>query len=212
MKHNIYLLAIIFSASFLFSCGDKKDSPIDEPANKSSDLEEFADKMKEMSEGLTEGKKVNPVDFRELKALLPETISNLKRTNIEGEKVGTMGMNISTANADYSDEERNQSIDLKITDLGNISGLSGLAAYGWYMVDIDKENDAGYEKTITFKGNKAWEKYNNQDQYGELNILVAKRFVVEANGNHVSMNEIKAAVEMIDLGKLESWKDFGIEQ
>jgi len=210
MKRNIYLL--IFFTTLFFSCGEKKESPIDELANKSKDLEEFADKMKEVSEGFTEGKKVNPVDFRELKALLPEAIASLKRTNIEGEKVAAMGMNISTANADYSDDQNNQSIDLKITDMGNIAGLSGLAAYGWYMVDIDKENETGYEKTTTFKGNKAYEKYNNQDKYGELSILVAKRFVVEANGNNVSMNEIKAAAEMIDFGKLESWKDFGVEQ
>ena len=121
-------------------------------------------------------------------------------------------MNVSTANADYSNEGNDKSIDLKITDLGNISGISGLAAYGWYMVDIDKEDESGYEKTITFKGNKAFEKYNNENQSGELNVLVAKRFVVEANGYHVSMNEIKAAAEMIDFGKLESWKDFGVEQ
>jgi len=210
MKRNIYLL--IFFTTLFFSCGEKKEAPIDELANKSKDLEEFADKMKEVSEGFTEGKKVNPVDFRELKALLPEAIASLKRTDIEGEKVAAMGMNISTANADYSDDQNNQSIDLKITDMGNIAGLSGLAAYGWYMVDIDKENETGYEKTTTFKGNKAYEKYNNQDKYGELSILVAKRFVVEANGNNVSMNEIKAAAEMIDFGKLESWKDFGVEQ
>lgn len=185
---------------------------MEELTKKSKELGEFADKMKEATEGFTEGKKVNPVDFRELKTLLPETIANLKRTNIEGEKVAAMGMNISNANADYSDDQNNQSIDLKITDMGNIAGLSGLAAYGWYMVDIDKENETGYEKTTSYKGNKAYEKYDNQGQYGELNILVAKRFMVEANGNNVTMDQLKAAVDMIDLGKLESWKDFGVEQ
>ena len=85
-----------------------------------------------------------------MKALLPEAIGDLKRNNIEGEKVAAMGMNISKANADYSDAENNISIDINITDLGNISGLSGLAAYGWYMVDIDKETETGYEKTFTY--------------------------------------------------------------
>jgi hypothetical protein len=168
--------------------------------------------MKDVSENFTEGKKVNPVDFRELKALLPETLGDLKRNNIEGEKVAAMGMNISNANADYSDDESGVSIDLKITDLGSVSGLSGLAAYGWYMVDIDKENDTGYEKTITYKGNKGYEKYDNQGKYGELSVLVAKRFIVEANGNNVSMDQIKTALDMIDIGKLESWKDFGVEK
>jgi hypothetical protein len=123
-----------------------------------------------------------------------------------------MGMNISNANANYSDAENNVSIDLKITDLGSVSGLSGMAAYGWYMVDIDKEDDNGYEKTITYKGNKGYEKYDTQGKYGEISILVAKRFIVEANGNNVSMDQMKVAIDMIDFGKLEGWKDVGVEK
>lgn len=212
MTNKLLVLALISFTFFLYNCGDNKsDKPQDESANK-TELENYADKMKEVSENFTEGKKVNPVDFRELKALLPEAVGNLKRTNIEGEKVAAMGMNISNANADYSDDENASSIDLKITDLGSVSGLSGMAAYGWYMVDIDKEDDNGYEKTITYKGNKGYEKYDNEGKYGELSILVAKRFIVEANGNSVSMDQMKAAVDLIDFGKLESWKDFGVEQ
>lgn len=212
MTNKLLVLALISFTFFLYNCGENKsDKPQDESANK-TDLENYADKMKEASDNFTEGKKVNPVDFRELKALLPEAVGNLKRTNIEGEKVAAMGMNISNANADYSDDENASSIDLKITDLGSVSGLSGMAAYGWYLVDIDKEDDNGYEKTITYKGNKGYEKYDNEGKYGELSILVAKRFIVEANGNSVSMDQMKAAVDMIDFGKLESWKDFGIEQ
>jgi hypothetical protein len=212
MTNKLLVLTLISFAFFLYHCGDNKsEKPQDESSNK-GDLENFADKMKDVSENFTEGKKVNPVDFRELKALLPEILGDLKRTNIEGEKVAAMGMNISNANADYSDDESGVSIDLKITDLGSVSGLSGLAAYGWYMVDIDKENDTGYEKTITYKGNKGYEKYDNQGKYGELSVLVAKRFIVEANGNNVSMDQIKTALDMIDIGKLESWKDFGVEK
>ena len=123
-----------------------------------------------------------------------------------------MGMNISHATADYSDADHNVSIDLKITDLGSVSGLSTLASYGWYMVDINKENDTGYEKTITYKGNKGYEKYDNDGKYGELSVLVAKRFVIEVSGNNILMDQLRVAVDMIDLSKLESWKDFGIEK
>ena len=212
MSKNIILVVLLSTVFFFVGCGEKKtDSPENETSNKSN-LENFADKMKEVTEGFAEGKKVNPVDFRELKTLLPENIATLTRTNIEGEKVAAMGMNISKANADYNDRENNLSIDLTITDLGSISGLSGLAAYGWYMVDIDKENESGYEKTITYKGNKGFEKYNYEGKDGEISILVAKRFVVEADGNNVTMDQLKAAVDMIDIGKLESWKNFGIEE
>ena len=212
MTNKLSVLALLVFSFIIFSCGEKKnDTPQNESSNK-SDLENFADKMKDVSESFKDGKKVNPVDFRELKSLLPESIGNLKRSNLEGEKVAAMGMNISHANADYRDTEKTLSIDIKITDLGSVSGLSGLAAYGWYMVEIDKESDTGYEKTMTYKGNKGYEKYDNQNKDGELSILVAKRFVVEVNGNNVSMDQIKAAVDMIDIGKLESWKDVGVEK
>jgi hypothetical protein len=210
---SLPLILLIFIS---YSCGEKNDSPqtkngSDESGNK-SDVEQFADKMKDVSESFKDGKKVTPVDFRDLKALLPENLGTIKRTNLEGERTAAMGMNISTASADYSDQENNQSIDLKITDLGSVSGLSGLAAYGWYMVDIDKETETGYEKTTTYKGYKGYEKYDNQYKSGEISLLIAKRFVVEANGNNVDMDQLKAAVNLIDLGKLDSWKDFGIEE
>jgi len=80
------------------------------------------------------------------------------------------------------------------------------------MVDIDKETENGYEKTITYKGSKGYEKYDKQEMYGELSIMVAKRFIVEANGNNISMDKIKAAVDLIDVSKLESWKDVGVEK
>jgi len=216
MIKKLFALSLISFVFLSYSCGEKNDSPqtkngSDESENK-SEVEQFADKMKDVSESFKEGKKVTPVDFRDLRALLPENLGTIKRTNIEGERTAAMGMNISTASADYSDQENNQSIDLKITDLGSVSGLSGLAAYGWYMVDIDKETETGYEKTMTYKSYKGYEKYDNQYKSGEISILVAKRFVVEANGNNVEMDLIKGAVALIDLGKLDSWKDFGIEK
>lgn len=209
-----FLVLMVISISFLFfSCGEKKtESPLDELKDKAKEMENLGEKMKEATEGFKEGKKVNPVDFRELKSLLPEKLGSLKRTNIEGEKSAAMGINVSNANANYADEQNTQSIDLKITDLGSVSGLTGFAAYGWYLVDIDKETETGYEKTFTYKGHKGFEKYDNDGKYGEVSILVAKRFIIEANGNSVSMDQIKSAVDAIDIGKLESWKDFGVEE
>jgi hypothetical protein len=207
------ILVVIFIPFLFLSCGEKKtESPLDQLKDKAKEMENLGEQMKDATEGFTEGKKVNPVDFRELKSLLPENLDDFKRKNIEGEKSSAMGINISTANANYSDEEGNQSIDLKVTDLGSMSGLSGLAAYGWYAVDIDKETETGYEKTFTYKGNKAFESYDNQGKYGELSVLVAKRFIVEADGNNVTMDQIKTALDLIDISKLEGWKDFGVEE
>lgn len=212
-----FFITFLFSFLLILGCGENKQNPENQTGKTESDdkkgeLENFADNMKNLSESFNEGKKVNPVDFRELRALLPEKIANLKRTNASGEKSSAMGINISKAEADYNDEQGNKSINIEITDLGSVSGLTAFAAYGWYLADIDKETENGYEKTFMYKNNKGYEKYDNSSKYGEISVLVAKRFIVEINGNDVSMSELKAALNMIDIIKLENMKDFGVEK
>lgn len=207
------LFFFVISVFIICGCGEKKQSPENQSGsgNTKEDLENFAEGMKNLSESFTEGKKVNPVDFRELKSLLPEQIANLKRTNASGEKSSAMGINISKAEAEYTDEQKNKTIDVEITDLGNISGITAFAAYGWFNVEIDKETEEGYERTFNYKGNKAYERFNTQSQDGEISVLVAKRFVVELRGNNVSADELKTALGMIDLNKLDSMKNIGVE-
>jgi hypothetical protein len=90
MVKKLFTLALFSCVFCFYSCGEKKTEPPREESTDKNDLENFADKMKEVSENFTEGKKVTPIDFRELKALLPESIGNLKRSNLEGEKVAAM--------------------------------------------------------------------------------------------------------------------------
>jgi len=75
------------------------------------------------------------------------------------------------------------------------------------MADIDKETESGYEKTVKYKGHKAFEKYNHQDQYGSIEVLVSGRFMVSVNGNNVPMEVIKSAIDQIDIGRLEAMKE-----
>ncbi len=141
--------------------------------------------------------------------MLPESIGDLKRTNAVGEKSGAMGFTISKAEADYNNEDYSQSIDIEITDLAGATGFAGLAAWGWAMADIDKETETGYEKTIKYKGHKAYEKYDNEYQNGSIEVLVSGRFMVSVNGNSVPMEVIKNAIDEIGIGKLEAMKDAG---
>jgi hypothetical protein len=118
-----------------------------------------------------------------------------------------MGFTISKAEADYNNEDYSQSMDIEITDLAGASGFAGLAAWGWAMVDIDKETETGYEKTTKFKGHKAYEKYDNEYQNGSIEVLVSGRFMVSVSGNNVPMELIKSSIDEIDFAQLESMKD-----
>jgi hypothetical protein len=208
MTKTISILYVIILL-VLSGCGKGGDNQPND--NQDSDektgiksMDDFVDNMKEVQKNMEEGQKYEVVDFRDLKALLPESLGDLNRTNAQGEKNGTMGFTISKAEADYYNEDNSKSLNIEITDLAGASGFAGLAAWGWAMVDIDKETETGYEKTTKYKGHKAYEKYDNEGVYGSLEVLVSGRFMVNIDGNNVPMETIQSALDEIDIAKLES--------
>jgi hypothetical protein len=173
--------------------------------------EGMGEAMKKMGEAMTSGKKVEPVDFRVLKSLLPESLPGMKRTSATGEKNAALGINVSKAEAEYQAEGDKGRIDLNITDMGSMSGLTAMAAFGWATAEIDRETDSGYEKTSSYGGYKAFEKYNKSDQNGEIQVLIGNRFGVEVKGYGVAMDQLNAALSKIDLAKLDGMKTQGVQ-
>jgi hypothetical protein len=153
------------------------------------------------------GGAVEPVDFRELKSLLPDGIGALKRKSAEGSKGGGFGIVVSHAEARY--EGDGGSVHLKITDPGNLSGLAAMAAM-WMNLELDKETDTGYEKTGAANGRRFHEKYDRGSKSGEYTVVVGNRFLVEVDGNGVDMPTMKKAIDQINLAKLEGMKDVGV--
>ena len=202
MKKRFILFLMIGSSFYLSSCGKKEEEEKqEEPKGAVEALQQFADKAKEMQNK----EPVDPIDFRKLKELLPEEISGFKRTETSGEKSGAMGFTISTAEARYKGDD-DASVKVEIFDTGGVAGVATMALASWTMADIDKETETGYEKTTKLQGHKAFEKYNSQDKSGELNVLVADRYVVNVNGNNVTAEQLKSILADLDLAKLAGLK------
>ena len=156
------------------------------------------------------GKQVEVVDYKVLKEMLPGDVGGLKRTEATGEKTSAMGMQISHANGRYSNDA-GKSMTIKITDIGSMTGLAGMAAYAWAATEIDRDSDTGYEKTSTFNGYKSHEKYDKSSKSGEISVLVGNRFVTEVSGNDVDMDAMKDALTKVDLRKLDGMKGQGVK-
>jgi len=223
------ILAIMF-VSFLFimwGCdkpgeNNKSDEPTDETSSRDVDkdnddddkdsktgikgLDDFVDNMKEMQENFEEGKEVETVNFRELKALLPEELDGLRRTSASGEKTNAFGMNVSKAEGEFKTEDNSSRIKITIVDMGSMKGWAGLAAFGWTMTEIDKETEDGYERTIEYKGNKGFEKYNTKRSDGKKEIMAVKRFMVTVEGYNVPKEAIDDAMDEVDIDALEEMK------
>jgi hypothetical protein len=203
MEKRFILSLALASVICLMSCGGSKEDKEEkeEPKNATEALQQLTDKAKEMGDK----KAVDPVDFRDLKALLPETTGGLKRTEATGEKTGAMGFTVSMAKGQYSGDA-DASISIEIVDTGGISGMATMAMAAWTMADIDKETTTGYEKTTKIEGFKAFEKYDNEGKDGEINVLVADRFVVNVHGNNVTVDQMKDSLKDVNLEKLEGLK------
>jgi hypothetical protein len=143
------------------------------------------------------------VDFRDLKALLPETIGGMKRTSAEGEKSSAMGFGVSKATGKYKGEGEGR-LRVELIDTAGVGGMA-IAAFGLAGLEVDKETENGYERTSTVGGRKLFEKYNTKSRRGEIKALVGNRFVVEIDGDDVAMETLKDALtSKLDLAKLEA--------
>lgn len=127
--------------------------------------------------------------------VVPMSIGSFQRTSIENVAVGEVGSEtVGTFVAD------GKSFTLKIADMSALGAVAGLGvAMG---VEKRREDVESYEHTGTVNGqmqSEAWNKITNRGRFG---IMVANRFMIEAEGSVAGTDGLKAAVASIDQGKL----------
>ena len=214
MRAPLCLTVLSALALSLAACGG--DEPVEEEGGLLSSLKQVNEVRK--SAGATQERleemedqgalePADPVDFRRLRELLPETAAGLDRGDAEGSKEGAMGFTISKASASYSDSA-DASATVTVTDMGGVqfAMMMGLA---WTMTEIDRESGTKIERTLEFDGYPAYLEYNSDGGRGSLQVLVADRFAVQAEGRGLDADQLEALVESVGLGTLEDWRDEG---
>ena len=145
------------------------------------------------------GKDVQPIDFRKLKEMLPETLAGMKRVDATGQSGEAMGIKGSSATARYTDGA-GASLNLDISDMGSLSGLAGLASR--FDPSMEKETETGYERTSKVNGQIVHERYDRRAKSGEISIILAERFNVAVRGNGVEPATLQGAIKQIDMAGL----------
>lgn len=197
-----------FSLLLLFNilaCGGGDASTAESTAVEDTEVpNDIAGAIKQAQEVIaqtSELQKGEPLNFRELQAFLPEKLNGLKRTAKSGQTNGAMGFKISQAEGKYETSE-GSTIKIDVVDTGGLKmGLMSMAA--WANMEIDREDDKGYERSTTLNGFKAFEKYTQRNNKSELSLLVKNRFVVKAEGREVAMKDLKAVVGDMPLGDMK---------
>ena len=181
-----------------------------EAAQKSGDQKAQATAaMETLGTLLGGGKRVDPIAIGQLKVFVPDTFAGLAKTSSNAEKTGIAGLMVSKAEAQYGDGA-GKTVALEISDTGGVSGLLGLAS--WAGVEGEKDDDSGTEKTEKVGGRLVHERTSKRGGRNEFGIVLGDRFVVSAKGDGVSVNELKAALSTVDLAKLESMSNVGVQR
>ncbi|MFN3516223.1 MAG: Yip1 family protein [Novosphingobium sp.] len=155
------------------------------------------EKAAKQLEGMANGEAPKPVDMAALQALLPASIGSYQRTAIESAGVGGIG-----AKAEAVYQNGDKQIRLEIVDIAGLGAVAGIA--GAMGVEQSREDADGYERTTTVNGAIQTEKWNKTRQSGSFGTQVTGRFMIQAEGEAGSIDELKAAVAGIDRGKLEN--------
>jgi hypothetical protein len=158
-----------------------------------------------------EGRVVQTVDFRQLRDLLPASAAGIEQTDAGGERQAMAGFSVSQATGTYREDDR--SLEIKIVDAGAAGSFVALGA-AWMLAEVDRESSSGFERTTRFEGYPAFEKYEEgrRGPQGKIEMVVADRFFVTAEGRNVSMDEIRAAASSVDLRALAAMRDEGREE
>jgi hypothetical protein len=155
------------------------------------------------------GGKVESLAPDRIKPFVPDSLGGLKRTEMSADRTAAMGVQISKAEATYSNGA-DHNLKLEITDTGSLKGLVGFAG-GWAGVEQDHETDTGYDKTYKSNGQLVHEKWDNQSHYGEYGVIIGDRFSVTVSGKAASIDDLKGAVASINLSGLAALKNEGVQ-
>lgn len=214
---NSLIMLLLLSIFFVACTGESGESASEEETNLEGSItkkdgekvtinstEDISNAISKALRDLNNGEVVEAVDFRILKAILPERLEGLARINWEGEKTGMAGLKYSIAKAKYT--KGDTEVDINIIDGAGFAGIvTGLAA--WSMVEVDRETTSGYERTTKLEGHKAFEKYDSQTKEGQLSVILSDRFIVNIEADNLEkeglLRKLFAGLDINKLQKLE---------
>lgn len=173
-----------------------------EDAQKSGDAAAAGAAAAAAMSAITGGAKREAVPAAQLKAMLPDTAAGLARESFEAQSNNAMGFGMSEAKARYGKGARR--VSLSITDAGALGGLASLA--GWMNLTTDRENDTEVERVGKQGQRTVRELYRKDGSHAEYTVVLANGILVDAKGDGVSADEVRALVQGLDLAKLEAVK------
>ncbi len=162
----------------------------------------IASSIGDLQKNMEKLKTLTPATNDQLKQILPETLSGLKRKELS---VGNMSvMQVSSAEARYSDDS-GKHLSLNIIDGAGEAGGGVISVFALTLnADTEKTTDTGFEKTMKIGDSKAFVSQNKSgDQTNSsIKILAKGRYMIDLEGDGFTVEELEKILKEIDTSKL----------
>jgi Yip1 domain len=136
------------------------------------------------------GTTVTPVSIDALKALLPDSLpGGYKRIETQS------GAMLGGVHAEATYESAGKRVVVSVTDLAAAGAFASLAtAFG---VESDRETATGFEKVGRVDGRLTTQEWDRTTLHGKYGVLLDDRFLLDAEGNAPSFDDLKNAVAAV---------------
>jgi len=207
IRNRTLALAMALPLALLPACGKKEKVNEGKELSKNpftalGQLSDAAKKAADTAKEMEEMKPVDPVSFNALLPLLPEAPAGFTAAGEpRGETTQAMGFKISEVERSYT--KGDQHLQIKIVD----GAYNSLIYAGVTMAaQFARESTEGFEKGVTIDGNPGIEKWNKSSKRGEIDVVVAKRFLVSIDASPVEADFARSVYNSLDKAKLAALK------
>lgn len=180
-----------------------------EAAQKSGDIQAQRKAMKAiMAATLGNGKDIKALAPDRLKQFVPERLAGIKRVSFSATRNSDAGVQVSTAKAYYNTGGAGASLHLNITDAASVNIF---AVAPWSVMQQNRKWDQGYEKSYRENGRQLHEKWDGANREGEIAVVLGQRFVVRVSGRVDNMDQLKSALNSLNLDGIEALRNEGVK-
>ncbi len=180
----------------------KENNPLNkfkEAKQSIKNVNEMVNGVKNYEKNMEDLSKLTPITKEKIKSWMPKELNDLKRTsfNISNQ------MGVSLFKLVFKDEN-GKKINITITDgAGNAAPMMAMYTMVQNM-EIDKEDENGYERTQKFGKQPVLIKYHKSNNYEKstLQALINGRFGMEANAWKMTPEKLWEYIEKLKIEKL----------
>lgn len=179
------MVSLVFVACKGKKADDKKETkeasakamttiPVDEKAQKTEEL-----------------KKAPQLTLEQIRMLLPHELDSAKEKNYLASTQFGYGL----ASVEYA--KRSKSIKVTLYDCAGELGFANYFENYWNNLNVLKQTDQGFTRTIDFEGGKAIERYKKDLNLSTLTFVIRGRLVIVMEGKNMQPEELEAAAKKL---------------